>query len=180
MALLVLASGLTFGWSLWPDWLGSLPAHAAFIDTAVSNFRKPSVMAGFELFGLAPAWARAAQYGVGLGVVGVVWSCMARGPIPMAVAAMLVGTFAGSPYTFVYDMPVVSNAALLLAVMPARGVWRWVDLALVAAALSFPAVMILTTRFTWVAGPVLVLLFARLAWRALRSVSDPASPAPRL
>src|SRR5207344_2235014 len=51
--LLVIASGLAFGWEIWPAWLDTLASHAAYLDRSVNNYLKPAIMANLVLSGVA-------------------------------------------------------------------------------------------------------------------------------
>ncbi len=162
----VLLSGALLGWAMWPDWLAQLPVQAAFAEASINHLRKPTIMANLLLAGVAPAIAHAVQAALALAMLPLVWIAYRRGPDPQALAVLIAATFVGAPYAFLYDLTLLTNAALvLLAARPAT-VWRLADTAIVVLALALPGVLNLTSRFYWLGGVTLLLLLGLTMWRA--------------
>jgi hypothetical protein len=116
--VLVLASSAAFGWSIWPLWLSQLPAHADWAATTKPQYM-PTIVANLTFLGVDLPVARVIQLAVAAAVAGIIWTCFRPGPTQMGISALLVGTFLATPYAFVYDMPMVTNA--VLAVLRDRG-----------------------------------------------------------
>lgn len=175
--LLALASGLAFGWGLWPAWFDTLSGHAAYLDQSISNYLKPSIMANLVLFGVAVPVAHAIQAVVAVVVAAIVVLCFRRGATDLSVAALQAGTFLAMPYAFRYDMPMLANAIILL-VRQRRQTHQYpglVEAGIIAFALLEPALTTLTTRFFYASGLSLSLLFGLIVWR--RFSATPAMPA---
>jgi hypothetical protein len=170
-ALLVVASGWAFGWALWPAWLDAIGRHAAYVEHAVNNYLKPTLMANLLLFGVAPPVAHAVQAGAAVGVAGVVWLCFRRGATGLSLAALQVGTFLAVPFVFRYDMPMLANAVLLVVRdrQQAKQQPGLIEAAIIMLGLLFPVVVTLTSRFFYFSGMALILLFALIVWRRLGS-----------
>ena len=175
-ATVAFASGLAFGWELWPAWLDTLAGHAAYVDRSISNYLKPTIMANLVLFGVALPVAHAVQTCIGVVVAAIVFLCFRRGATELSIAALQVGTFLAMPYVFRYDMPMQLNAILLLVCDRARtrrGVGL-VEAGIITFALLEPALTTLTTRFFYCSGLSLTLLFGLIVWRRFSSAdADP-------
>jgi hypothetical protein len=166
--LLAVASGLVFGWEVWPAWLGALSGHAAYLDRSVSNYLKPSIMANLVLFGVAVPVAHAVQAGVAVVVAAIVFWCFRRGATDLSIAALQVGTFLAMPYVFRYDMPMLLNGILLLVRNRerTRRPVGLIEAGIIVLGLLAPAVTTVTTRFFYVSGLSLLLLFGlAVRWR---------------
>jgi hypothetical protein len=113
---LVLASGLAFGWSYWASWVGgTLFTQAAMIGETGQFFLRmmPTVAPSLLLAGL-PSWAAwAAQGASALAAVAALWRFLPKDPARAGLATACA-TFLVLPYAFVYDMTLVSLAALLV------------------------------------------------------------------
>ena len=167
--VLALISGLAFGWDTWPAWFEAAVGHAAYVEQSVNNYLKPGLMANLELFGVAVPVAHAVQVAVSVVVTAIVVWCFRRGPGDLSVAALQVGTFLAMPFVFRYDMPMVVNAILLLVRDRQRsgrpvGV---IEAGIIVLGLLAPALNTVTTRFFYVSGISLVLLFGLIVWRRL-------------
>jgi hypothetical protein len=112
IVILVVASSLVFGWSIWPTWLAKLPAHAEWAAD-VPNRLKPTITANLIFLGAGLAVVRVAQISVAVLVGLVIWACFRRGVTLLATAALLVGTVLATPYAFFYDLPILTNAVLM-------------------------------------------------------------------
>jgi hypothetical protein len=175
-ALLIAASLAVHGTAMWITWFDVLAGHPAYVDGNVTHFGKSTLLGHLLVRGYAVTTAHAAQT-----VLFLVTAALAivafRRPGKLPAAALQAGTLAGAPYAFIYDLPMATNAVLALR---DAGPTRWLDAAIGAACLSMPAVMTLTTRFTWTGFATLTALAALTAWRALSSgaAAPPAAPAP--
>jgi Glycosyltransferase family 87 len=170
--LLVLASSAAFGWSIWPLWLSQLLAHADWSATIKPQYM-PTIIANLTFLGVDLPVARLIQLAVTIAVAGIVWTCFRRGPTDLGISAALVGTFLATPYAFVYDMPMLTNAILAVAhyegrtlrllPMPEAFILVW--------ALITPALLVETWRPGAIRSVPLILLFGLIVWRILRSRS---------
>jgi hypothetical protein len=164
-ALLVLASALAFGAEAWTAWIEGLPAHAAYVDTAVNALRKQSILANLMLLHIDRPVAWSVQAISAAAAVILVWQQLPRADARQRIAVIAGATFLAAPYAFVYDMPVLTNAALAMLAMRPSDRWH-PEFAIVAALLlGFPAVVTLTTRFFWLCSVALILFAVLLAWR---------------
>jgi hypothetical protein len=164
--LLVAASGVVFGWHLWWDWLSGLSAHAAYLDVSVGNYLKPGIMANLVLSGVPVPIAHALQTVLALVVAAIVFLSFRRGATDVSIATLQIGTFLAMPYVFRYDMPMLTNAILLL-------VWdrqrrgqsvNLIEAGILVLGLLAPALTTVTTRFFYVSGLSLLLLFGLAVW----------------
>jgi hypothetical protein len=174
---LVLASGLAFGWDYWASWLGStIFAQAAMIGDTGQFFLRmmPTVAPSLLLAGL-PSWAAwAVQGATALAAAAALWRFMPKDPARAGLAAACA-TFLVLPYAFVYDMTVVSLAALLVmrrGGAEMRPLWRAVSV----LAFLLPLIAVPLNNAGLPAAPLLVgfLLF----W-TLRAEPAGTEPIPR-
>lgn len=166
--LLVVTSGLAFGWDMLPGWLHAIANHASYVERSVNQYLKPTVMATLTLAGVPLTAAYAIQTLVGVAVTVIVCLCFKRGADDMSIAALQVGTFLVTPYVFRYDMPILANAVFLYARRREVGL---IDGGIVAAGLLFPAVTTLTTRFYYVNTLALFMLFGLVVWQRFTGAS---------
>jgi hypothetical protein len=89
------------------------------------------------------------------------------GITPWGIALLLAAGFAATPYGFLYDLPVLVAAVLMLARTEAGAARRlsWPEVAVLGAALLFPVAAVMTSRFYWMTGASLLALVALAAWR---------------
>ena len=169
VGVLVIASGVAFGWDMWSAWPRAIAAHLNFAESAVNDYHKPGILATLKLAGMALPVARAVQGGVTVAVAAVVWFCFRRGVTDLSIAVLQVGTFLATPYLFRYDMPMLANAILLFVRQRKQeaGGLGAIDTLAVVTGLLFPALTMLTTRFFYFNSIVLVLLFSVIARRRL-------------
>ncbi|HEX4737007.1 MAG TPA: glycosyltransferase family 87 protein [Allosphingosinicella sp.] len=173
---LVLASGLAFGWTYWAAYVSdTLFAQAAMIGDTSQFFVRmmPTAAPSFLLAGL-PSWAAWGLQGAAAvaAVAALLWF-MPKEP-GRAGLATACATFLVLPYAFVYDMTVVSLAALLVlerggAAM--RPFWRAVSV----LAFLLPAMAVSVNDAGVPAGPVLI---GFLLFRLLRAPLAGAEPIP--
>lgn len=117
LGLLVLASGLAFGWSIWPAWMQGIPQYRDLLASNQSHLGQlmPTVLAGLRQIGVSEWLAYAAQLAVALVVAIVVWRRVGRRVEDRGVAATVVASFLATPYAFIYDMPMITAALVLAA-----------------------------------------------------------------
>jgi hypothetical protein len=165
VAGLVLASGLVFGFDSWGAWIEGLPAHAAYVDTAVSGYRKQTILSNLMMLHVNRPFTQIAQGACAVMAAWLVWRRFPGADTGQRIAILASATFLAAPYAFLYDMPVLTNAALAMLTIRPRDRWHPVDAFVIAMLLAFPAVVTLTTRFYWICSATLVLFFALVAWR---------------
>lgn len=170
---LVIASSLAFGWSLWPRWVLQLVGHADWAANANSRF-SATIVGNLTLLGADLSAARAVQACAAVLIVIIIWVCFRRGVTVLAAAALLVGTFLATPYAFVYDMPMVTNAALAVINRRsgAEGPLTIAEILIVAMSLAVPAIITETWKLSMMRTFPLVLLFGLIVWRIAGSRGD--------
>jgi len=164
--VLVLASSAAIGWSIWPLWISQLLAHADWSATIKPQYM-PTIIANLTFLGLDLPVARLIQLAVTIAVAGVVWTCFRRGPTELGISAALVGTFLATPYAFVYDMPMVTNAVLAVAHSEGKiaRLLPMPDTFILAWAIILPAFLVETWRPGAIRSVPLILLFGLIVWR---------------
>ena len=113
----VLASGLVYGFGLWPLWAHSIIEYAHRFPPVVDYM--PTIEANAVMLGAPAALAQALQIVVSLFVGATVWRAWRGGPTPRAAALLIVGTFLATPHAFNYDMPMLT-AALMFYLLERR------------------------------------------------------------
>jgi alpha-1,2-mannosyltransferase len=133
-----------FGWSYWASYVGgTLLTQAAMIGDTGQFFLRmmPTVAPSLLLAGLPPWAAWAGQAACGLAALAALWRLMPEDPARAGLATACA-TFLVLPYAFVYDMNVVSLAALLVlhrGGSEMRPLWRAVSvLAFLLPVLAVP------------------------------------------
>jgi hypothetical protein len=112
VAILVIVSSLVFGWSIWPTWLAKLPTHADWVKAVPDKF-KPTITANLAFLGVPTALVQIVQISATVLVALIIWACFRHGVTILATAALLVGTILATPYAFLYDLPILTNAVLM-------------------------------------------------------------------
>ncbi|MGI3776595.1 MAG: glycosyltransferase family 87 protein [Janthinobacterium lividum] len=111
-ALLALDTAV-FGAAAWGAWLGSLPGYAALFDAATAGNRVlPTVLNNALGLGLSRDAARGVQAVAALLAAVAVWASWRR-PGPFAAPVLLAATCLATPHAFLYDLPMLSAAAVL-------------------------------------------------------------------
>jgi hypothetical protein len=177
IVVLIFTSSVAFGWSIWPLWASGFLAHADWAGSAWPQFM-PTIIKNLTFLGVDLFVARRIQLAVAVFIAGIIWLCFRHGVTNLGIAALLVGTFLATPYAFVYDMPMVTNAILAVAYnkervrrplqMPEAFILLW--------SLILPALMV-AKRTTWVQQSrciPLILLFGLIAWHHFRGRRDVA------
>ncbi len=176
VATLLGASIAVQGVDMWRTWLAVIAAHPAYVDGNVTHYGKPNLLGHMLVKGFSAEAAHEAQTVLFLAVSALAIAAYRR-PMPLAAAALQACTLAGAPYSILYDLPMATNAANAL-----RDAYPtpWLDAAVATAGMSMPAVMTLTSRFTWTGFACLTALAVLTAYRALSSAAaaPPAVPAP--
>ena len=113
--LFIAATALTFGWSMWTAWADAIALHARLFDAsrAHMNHLMPTVKSTVLLMGNTTV-AYAAQAVASAITIAIVWRYWRRQRGAEALVVLTAGTFLATPYAFVYDMPMVSAAVLLV------------------------------------------------------------------
>jgi hypothetical protein len=116
IALLVAVTSAIFGAATWLAWADNIVAYAHQFAAESSEIAHlmPTVAQGLERLGAAPAIADLGQGAAALAAVAVVWRCFRSGPGELACACLFAATFLATPHAFVYDMPVLATAILLV------------------------------------------------------------------
>jgi hypothetical protein len=112
VGVLIVVSSMAFGWSVWSIWAAKLFVHADWA-AAVPNRFQPTITANLTFLGVDMAVARMVQMFVAVLIAVFIWFCFRRGLTLLATAALLVGTVLATPYAFLYDLPIVTNAVLM-------------------------------------------------------------------
>ena len=181
--VLILASSAAFGWSIWPLWLSQLVAHADWAATTKPQYM-PTIVANLTFLGVALPVARVIQLAVAVAVAAIIWVCFRRGVTNLGIAALLVGTFLTTPYAFVYDMPMVTNAILAVVHSEVRmpRLLPMGEAFILAWSLILPVLMVETWRTGAIRSVPLILLFGLIVWRmsvARRGVPQAGAVPPR-
>jgi Glycosyltransferase family 87 len=171
--VLVLASGAAFGWSIWALWFAKLFAHADWVADMKTRLQ-PTIIASLITLGIDVSTARIVQAFVSVIVAILIWVCFRRGVTMLTTAALLVGTFLATPYAFLYDMPIVTNA--ILAVLRHKDQTNRdltiAEILVLGLALIVPAIMLETWRLSVIRCLPLILLFGLIVWRIVRGRLD--------
>jgi Glycosyltransferase family 87 len=133
----VVASGLAFGFAVWPAWLHQLSAYADGYDVVVDLM--PTLYANVRA-SAGPLAAGALQAVAALAVGLTIWRACRAGVTEQALALVVVGTFLATPHAFNYDMPMTSAAIAVYLGARARSVERVeaLEVAVVAAVFVTP------------------------------------------
>lgn len=167
--VLVVASGVAFGWSMWPLWAAKLLPHADWV-LGITDRYNPTITSNLTSIGVDLRVARSIQACVAVVVAAIIWICFRRGVTILATASVLVGTFLATPYAIVNDMPMLTNA--VLAVLRDRGhtdrALTIAELIVLALSLTLPVIMVSTWRPAMLRSIPLILLFGLIVWRHFR------------
>jgi hypothetical protein len=190
MGLMASVLGLTvlsiaaFGPMIWLNWVRAMPVLLQLAEDNRQHllFLMPTVTAGLLEAGVEVRIVQIAQIAVALTVIAtLVWlfhrAGKKVGASDIDLAALQVGAFLVTPYAFIYDMPMVTNAAICAAArgMPDAGPWRFLKVGAPVAAYMLPIFMLSgALRGGPVGAAVLLVLFAVIASAALNE----AQPSP--
>jgi Glycosyltransferase family 87 len=181
IAVLVLASSMAFGWSLWPSWGEKLFSHANWVANVKDRYN-PTISASLTFIGIDLAAARIVQLAVAAGVAVIVWVCFRRGVTALAVAALLAGTFLATPYAVVYDLPMLTSAIVVLLAERSRTETNptLVEALILALALVLPIIILETWRLSALKSLPLLLLFGLIVRKIFHSRSVKPEVRPSL
>lgn len=174
---LVAASLVAFGLPAWLAWIKALPRFSRTIEAEWSSlgWKMPTVSAALRSAGASQTVLSIAQLAIAGAVTVILLALFHRGrkeaaPSSLDSAALQVGVFLTTPYAFVYDMPMVSAAAVMLAAarMAPGQAWRPGERILAITGFCLP-MFIFSGVFNGIPlGPlILIPLFAllvRAAW----------------
>jgi hypothetical protein len=171
--VLVIASGIVFGWSIWPLWFAQLIAHADWV-MEVNDRLNPTITSTLTLIGVDLTVARFVQACVAVVVGVIIWICFRHGVTLLAIATLLVGTFLATPYAIFYDMPMLTNAVLLVLrdEEKTNRVLTIPELIVLASTLILPMIMVGTWRPALFRSIPLILLFGLIVWRIVQGRRD--------
>jgi hypothetical protein len=171
--ILVLASGVAFGWSIWPLWFAKLLSHADWVMD-VKDRLNPTITSSLTSIGIDLTTARTVQACVAVFVGVMIWVCFRRGVTMLATASLLAGTFLATPYAIVYDMPLLTSAVLLVLRdrEQKNRALTIPELIVLAMSLVVPVIMVATWRPATLRSIPLILLFGLIVRCTLRSRSE--------
>lgn len=163
--ILIIASSMAFGWSMWPLWLSKLISHADWVAEIKDRYN-PTITATLIFLGVEPAMARTVQLGVAAGVAIIIWMCFRRGVTILAAAVLLVGTLLATPYAVVYDLPMVTSAVVAVLADKSRTETNLTiaEAGALSLALALPIIVMETWRLSVVKSVPLLVLFGMIAW----------------
>ena len=178
--LLVVVTSLLFGGAIWPSWAAYLPAFSRQFAAESSQILHlmPTILVALLQLGVAPAMAQLAQWTATAAAVAIVWTLFRSGPRQLAAAGLLVATFLATPYTFVYDMPILATAVIwVIAERQGAGDALGTGEVLVMIfAMIAPITLVAGTSNFPLSTLALVLLLGAIV-RRCRRLRPPAAPA---
>jgi len=163
--VLVLASSVACGWSIWPLWFAKLLPHADWV-MGVKDRLNPTITSSLTSIGVDLTVTRGVQACVATFVGVIIWICFRNGVTILAIASLLVGTFLATPYAIVYDMPLTSAVLLFLRDREQTNCALTIpELIVLAMSLVLPMIMVETWRPALFRSIPLILLFGLIIWR---------------
>jgi hypothetical protein len=165
IVVLVLASSAAFGWDIWLVWLRSLVGYQEwFSQRTMGASLRPTVTDNLGILGAPLIVAQVAQWAVAAAAAVASWRCFRGGCQTLAIAALAAATCLANPHAYVYDLPMLDAAVVLLVAQRLKNGagFRIGELLLLAAVLLFPASMVITTMpfGTMILGAFLAMLMA--------------------
>jgi hypothetical protein len=145
VTMAVLAT-LVFGWACWPEWLTRLPGFDSVVNQYSGLWRlEPTVHANLRVAGVDELTANVAQGLAFVAVAIIIALCFRRSAGGLSAAALLTGTILGTPYAFIYDLPMVSAAVVLFIQERAKDDFTFdvLEVLAVVLVLLFPVLMML-------------------------------------
>src|SRR5580704_4188639 len=171
VALLTLATTLTFGAGVWHAFLASTEfTRTVVLEQGNTGWYKiQSVFSWARVWGAPIPLAYALQCAVILGIgAALVWLWRSAAPYPLKAAALCLATILATPYSFDYDMMVLAPAIAFLAADGfSRNFAPW-EKTLLAALWLVPllARSIAQISLIPVGVPAMLAVFALVLWRA--------------
>jgi hypothetical protein len=178
--LLVLLTSLLFGGAIWPTWLAALFAFSREFAAESSQIRHlmPTILVALLQLGVAPALAQLVQLAATAAAVAIVWILFRSGPQQLAGAGLLVAALLATPYGFLYDMQIVTTAAIWVIAerQNARDALGTGEVLVIILTLFSPIVLVAGTSNFPLATLALVLLLGVIVRRCRRlgSLTPPA------
>jgi Glycosyltransferase family 87 len=171
------AASLCYGWQIWRDWLGQIPAYDTFFHKLTPTLPiQPTVAGNLHLLGFTDMVANSAQAVAALVVIALVWQCYRTASGRIADAALIAGTFLVTPHAFIYDMPMVTAALCLFVEDRLRtdGRFHAVEFLVMIITSVFPAVMFVLEPHIPISTICLVMLLAMILRRGNVTVPLPS------
>jgi alpha-1,2-mannosyltransferase len=177
-AALVIATGLLFGFEIWPDYVRQvLPVQSAILaeGQGIFTIMMPTVFMNARIAHLPIDIAWALQIATSLAAVAaVVWTYWRKRDPVLSVALFVTASFLATPYAFNYDMVVFG---WVLALLREEGGTPWDD-RLAMAVWTLPVTAMVLGLFAIPgSAAVLVAFAARLLWRLHGREARSAAPA---
>jgi archaellum biogenesis protein FlaJ (TadC family) len=137
----------------------------------VKDRYNPTITSSLTSIGIDLTVARTVQTSVAVFANILIWICFRRGVTVLATSLLFVGTFLATPYAIVYDMPLLTNAVLLVLrdEEQTNRVLTIPELIVLASTLALPVIMVFTWRPATLRSIPLVLFFGLVVWRILQS-----------
>jgi len=162
--LLVVISFVAFGTASWAGFLNHVLGGVDILEHVRPLERMPSVMVAAALAGLSRSSATALQVLVGLlMLVAVGWTWFRRFPLAIRGSALLFAAPLVTPYSFDYDLAVLTVAFAWMALEVGRRGWLRGEKVLTALLWTLPIAGWMLAERTGVLLTPLVLLAAVLA-----------------
>ena len=167
---LVVVSGIAFGWPIWLRWLAKLPEHGPWVAHLNERFQ-PTIFANLSSLGVNTSTAWIVQVIAAIVVAVLIWVCFRRGVTNQNTAALFVGTFLATPYAFVYDMQMLTNAVLYFPRRGSRtrGLLAAAETLTRVSVLLLPNMMAISYKLSMIRSIPLIIFFGLIVWRILRS-----------
>ena len=150
------------GADIWEFWLASLPQYQAWFAGRAMGIM-PTVQASLLMLRAPHLVAHGAQGAAAVLAAACVWRAW-RGGHPCRVPIALAATALATPHAFIYDLPLLSGAAILFAADRLRSGLGWAEGVGLAAVLVFPIALNLPGLELPIAGPMLLMALG-LFWR---------------
>lgn len=168
---LVIASGVLLGWETWTAFLRDLPVHGALLADRYGMWpRMPSVYLAARWLGAPNSMAYAAQFLSATMAAAMVWAAWRpSAPSKLQGAALIIAVFLATPYSWDYDMVMLSIAAVWLWVDASRTGWRpWEKTALLLLVAGPLVTPLLAYYLHLQLGPVILWLALGLTLHRIR------------
>lgn len=181
VALLVMASGLLFGWTVWRDYLALAAGSSATYESGRIDFAGfVNLFGGVRLIGGSPYLAYGAQAVITLISAALVIFVWRRNlSLPVRAAALAAAAIAAAPVALLYDLMLAAIAGAWLVRAARRGgflAWEKITLATLFALPLF--IRNVGTAWHVPLGPLVPLaLLALIYARARREITEPIADA---
>jgi hypothetical protein len=177
--VLVVVTGLLFGFEIWPDYFRQvLPVQSAILveGQGISTIMMPTVFMNARIAHMPINVAWALQIATSLAAVAaVVWTYWRKRDPALSVALFVTATFLVTPYAFNYDMVVFGWVLALLREEGGGTPW---DDRLAMAVWTLPVTAMLLGLFAIPGSAAVLIAFAaRLLWRLHSREARSATPA---